>query len=303
MRWLRRASAKVLTANRRRSLAAHVSSLIGEGQPIFLDYPVTPTPRWGYGRPAHPHLVSVLETGRGDYERLLRDVLEMRASLGRISSHPDPGRPGEPAWQNPWIPPVDAALLYGMIALRRPGRYVEIGSGTSTAFARRAVTDGATGTHITSIDPAPRSHIDRLCDSIIRRRLEDVDLTVFDELGPGDMVFMDGSHRALTNSDATVFFLEVLPRLSAGLMVQIHDIFLPYDYPPAFSDRFYSEQYVLAAYLLAHQPPFDVLLPSSFVSVDDDLGRILDPLWESIGLASGGHGGSFWIETRGPLPG
>ncbi len=30
----------------------------------------------------------------------------------------------------------------------------------------------------------------------------------------------------------------------------VHDIFLPDDYPPEWADRYYSEQYLLAAWLL-----------------------------------------------------
>lgn len=230
----------------------------------------------------------------------MREVLSQRSLMAKISSRADPGRPHEPAWENPWLLPIDAAALYGVVATRKPKRYVEIGSGTSTAFARKAARDSGAGTHITSIDPAPRSHVDRLCDSIIRRRLEDVDLGLFDQLGRGDVVFMDGSHRVFTNSDATVFLLEVLPRLRPGLLVHVHDVFLPYDYPPDWSDRFYSEQYLLAAYLLSHRSPFKVLFPSSFVSRDNGLRMVLAPLWESIGINAHGQGGSFWVETARP---
>jgi hypothetical protein len=99
---------------------------------------------------------------------------------------------------------------------------------------RRRARDprGGLETSITSVDPEPRREVDALCQHTIRRPLEEVDVAVFDNLQPGDIVFMDGSHRVFTNSDSTVFFLDILPRLGDGVVVGIHDIFLPFDYPP-----------------------------------------------------------------------
>ncbi len=135
----------------------------------------------------------------------------------------------------------------------RPKRFVEVGSGDSTRSAsrRRSIRDHSLPTLITSIDPTPRAEIDKLCDFVIRKPLEEVELDVFDELGPGDFLFIDGSHRSFSNSDVTVAFLDVLPRLRAGVVVHFHDIFWPYDYPPEWADRYYSEQY-----LLRLLPPF-----------------------------------------------
>lgn len=63
-------------------------------------------------------------------------------------------------------------------------------------------------------------------------------------------MFFDGSHRCFQNSDVTAFFLDVMPRLPSGILIGIHDILWPQDYPPGWKDRYYSEQYVLGAYLL-----------------------------------------------------
>jgi hypothetical protein len=57
--------------------------------------------------------------------------------------------------------------LYSFIVDRRPERYVEVGSGHSTRFARRAINDAQTGTRITSIDPAPRAEVEPLCEMCI----------------------------------------------------------------------------------------------------------------------------------------
>src|ERR1700733_3021445 len=103
-----------------------------------------------------------------------------------------------------------------MLVRSAPARYMEIGSGYSTRFARHAIQTVGLSTVIASLDPKPRAGIDALCDTVIRRRLEEADLAVFDQLEAGDILFFDGTHRALTNSDVTVFFLELLPRLKPG---------------------------------------------------------------------------------------
>jgi hypothetical protein len=82
-------------------------------------------------------------------------------------------------------------------------------------------------TSITSIDPEPRTDINSLCDRVVRKWLEDCDLSLFDQLEPGDFLFFDGSHRVLTNSHTTVLYLEVIPRIKAGVIIHVHDIHLP----------------------------------------------------------------------------
>ena len=74
------------------------------------------------------------------------------------------------------------------------------------------------------------------------------------------MLFIDSSHRSFTNSDVTAFYLDILPRLKSGVLIHIHDVFLPYDYPPEWSDRFYNEQYLLACVLLTRNPAYEIQL-------------------------------------------
>ncbi|HNF38076.1 MAG TPA: class I SAM-dependent methyltransferase, partial [Chitinophagaceae bacterium] len=156
--------------------------------------------------------------------------------------------------------------LYAMLAKFRPARYVEVGSGNSTKVAAKAKKEQGLPTEIISIDPYPRAEIDHLADRIVRQPFEDTDFTFLFDLQPGDILFIDNSHRILPNSDAMVFFLEVLPRLPKGVVVHIHDIYLPYDYPQFMCDRFYSEQYGLAMFLLADPVRYKTILPNYFIS-------------------------------------
>jgi methyltransferase family protein len=271
---------------------------IGRRQLVALDYKVNPMPRHGYGRGRHPEMEVLLAQNRERYRTELRQIVSRRDALAGISLY-EPNRAGIPYWMNPWLSGLDAASLYATVTNLAPRTYLEIGSGMSTKFARAAVDDSQLRTRIVSIDPFPRAEIDALCDEAIRQSLESSDLAPFAELKSGDIVFMDGSHRAFTNSDVTVFFLEVLPRLPAGVRVHVHDIFLPFDYPPAWSDRFYSEQYLLAAALLAGASRWDVVLPVAFVASDKELSGLASELWVDprlAGVPTGG--GSFWFETR-----
>ncbi|HNA64026.1 MAG TPA: hypothetical protein PKZ51_04845, partial [Saprospiraceae bacterium] len=84
-----------------------------------------------------------------------------------------------------------------------------------------------------------------MADKIIRHPLENIDFDVVSALNENDILFVDNSHRILPNSDSMVFFLEVLPKLKKGVIVHLHDIYLPYDYPQFMCNRFYSEQYGL----------------------------------------------------------
>jgi len=267
-------------------------------QTVFLEYPVKQEPRYGYGKPPHPKLYELINRNREVYKQNLQSFLNYRDDFIRIKLQASPGST-EPAWQNGYLPGLDAVALYALLCMNRSRRYVEVGSGNSTKFVRRAIIDHGLPTTITSIDPQPRVGIDSLCDTVIRRPLEDVELGIFDQLERGDVLFVDGSHRVFMNSDVTVIFLDVLPRLKPGVLVQIHDICLPIDYPPLFIDRYYSEQYLLAAYLLAEGTRFDTLLPNAFISDDKELKSILWPLWKSPELEGiERHGGSYWIVMR-----
>jgi hypothetical protein len=257
----------------------------------------TPEPRYGYDRPPHPELFELIAAGRDDYRRRLEGFAKYRDNALAIPLWA-PIDPSDPTWSNGWFQGLDALALYCFLADKRPARYVEVGSGNSTKFARRAIADHGLSTVVTSIDPEPRADVDRLCDRVVRSRLEDADLTLFADVAPGDIVFIDGSHQCLENSDVTVFFLEVLPRLPGGVLVQLHDIFLPWDYPPQMADRLYSEQYVLATWLLAQTRPPEIVLPCFFISVEPSLHHAVDWLWDSFvwsGAASNGL--SFWFRT------
>jgi hypothetical protein len=271
-------------------------------QPIFLDHPIEATPRFGYGKPPHPELSAILAQNRSAYRELLTGFLRYSSELKTIPLRSGTS-PLEPFWLNEWYSGIDLVAFYSLIASNNPRQLIEVGSGQSTKIARRAIKAHELQTKITSIDPQPRAEIDQLCDVIVRKKLEDCDLDIFKQLDAGDLFFFDGSHRTFMNSDVTVFFLEILPRLKPGVLVHIHDIFLPDDYVPWWRQRFYphrywSEQYVLAASLLAGHKNYEVVLPNHYVNSEPELATLLDPLWSAPELAGvSRNGSSFWIRT------
>lgn len=176
--------------------------------------------------------------------------------------------PEWPYWDNGWIAPLDLISLAGLVYQNRPKTYLEVGSGISTKIVRRAVEHFRLPTRIISLDPQPRSEIDALCDETIRAPLEDADLAPFAALEAGDVLFVDNSHRSFPNSDVTVFFSEILPRIKPGVFWSLHDIFLPYDYPDAWNvqnGRYYNEQYMLLAYLLGGAVCDLPVLPNAYL--------------------------------------
>jgi hypothetical protein len=181
---------------------------------------------------------------------------------------------------------------------RRPPTYLEVGAGHSTRFARRAIERHGLATRIVSIDPSPRAALDGLTDVHLQTPLEDADLSVFEQLTADDLLLLDGSHRVFTNSDVTVAFCEILPRLPKGLLVYIDDVFLPWDYPPQLSGLWWSEQYLLAAWLLAGDR-LEVTLPNFWISTQPELHRLLAPLWDRFTWAAvPTNGTGFWLTIR-----
>ena len=282
---------------------ANMNYLLLKGHyPILLDYPLNPISRYGFANPPHSKLYEIINKNRVEYKSILKEFLKLKGSFWNIPAKESPNFE-KPYWLNGWIPGLDAVSLYSFLCMNNPRKYYEIGSGNSTKFARKAISDYNLQTKITSIDPHPRTEINSICDTIIRLPLEQVDLSIFYELKAKDILFIDGSHRCFMNSDVTVSFLDILPNLSADVLVGFHDILLPYDYPPEWREYYFSEQYLLAVSLLAGHHKFDIVLPSFFVSKDSELNDVLNPIWENpqieiVKKHGWSHGWSFWIQTK-----
>jgi len=279
----------------------HLRKLLGLKRPepkqikrvLAKVYPFTPSPRAFEKSGAGRLLVSLFEQRRESLlalcDEIARDA-EFHKDIPRKTKSAD-----TPHWNNGYLPAFDGMLLYTQLRLLNPKTYVEIGSGNSTKFARRAIRDHGLRTKIISIDPTPRAEIDTLCDTIIRAPFQEVGEKIIEQLSPGDMLFQDGSHHIFTNTDATVFFTEVMPLLPAGVTYGIHDIFLPLDYPKQWYRRFYNEQYLWAAHVLARGPD-EIICPAYWVSHDPEMRQRFAEAFKLPELSgSEPNGTSFWM--------
>jgi hypothetical protein len=132
--------------------------------------------------------------------------------------------------------------------------------------------------------------------TLIERRVQDVSLSTFDRLESGDFLFIDSSHVLKIGGDVSHLLLEVLPKLKPGVIVHLHDIFLPRQLPKEWvvdQQRFWSEQDLLQAFL-AFNGAFEVLLSNAYLQLRHEaVLREVFPRSEWWG------GGSFWIRRRG----
>ncbi|MBU7579422.1 MAG: class I SAM-dependent methyltransferase [Porphyrobacter sp.] len=151
----------------------------------------------------------------------------------------------------------DADSLYAMIRHYKPQRLFEIGSGNSSrvanqAIARNKAEDAAYACRHVCVEPYEMPWLEQLGPQIIRQRVQDVDLTLFDELQAGDILFVDSSHVIRPFGDVLVEFQQIIPRLAPGVIVHVHDIFTPRDYPEKWlrNDRLlWNEQYLMEVLL------------------------------------------------------
>jgi predicted O-methyltransferase YrrM len=252
-------------------------------QAIVLEYPVHPRCRYLPGESAHSELWQWFDRQRSACRSLIDLIASQRHALERIPATSQ--ERNEPEWRNGFFSVLDGMALYSLVVTRKPQRIIEVGSGYSTKFAARAIRDGSLSTTITSIDPEPRADVDELCHRVERHRLEDTDQRLFAELQPGDFLLVDSSHRVFTNSDVTTLFLEIIPRLTKGVVLHLHDIFLPWDYPQEWSNRYYSEQYLLAYGLLTAPDRFELIGSNVFVSFDSDLRAMAGAVFANSPLA------------------
>ena len=164
---------------------------------------------------------------------------------------------------------VDALVLYCMVRHLKPNQVLEIGSGYSTRISAQAALKNG-NTQLTAIEPYPDSILQAGLPgltSLIVQKIEQVDLSQFESLRENDILFIDTSHVVKTGGDVNYLFLEVLPRLAHGVVVHVHDVFLPQDYPLWWiTERtlFWSEQYLLQAFL-AQNTDFQIMFANNYL--------------------------------------
>lgn len=201
-------------------------------------------------------------------------------------------------FDNPHFSYADASALFCVISYFRPRTLIEIGSGFSTCVIldTNRVCLGSQ-IQVISIEPHAkllRSLIAKSHDSptIIESKLQDTELEVFDQLSAGDILFVDSTHICKAGSDVNYIIFEILPRIKSGVIIQIHDIHLAFEYPDVWlrEGRAWNEAYLLRAFL-EYNDHFRILLFLSHMqNAHEEWFR------QNMPLTLLKKGGSFWME-------
>lgn len=188
-------------------------------------------------------------------------------------------RPYEYYVNNEWFESVDGEILYCMIRHYKPKKIFEIGSGYSTCLSAQAVlknreeNDGYE-CELIAIEPHPNDILKAGfpgLSKLIPKEAQEIPLSKFKKLKENDILFIDSSHVLKIGSDVQYEFLEILPRLNKGVIVHVHDIFLPAEYPKRYVLKnylFWNEQRLLQAFL-SFNNAFEVLWASSYMHLKD----------------------------------
>ena len=202
---------------------------------------------------------------------------------------------------------TDALVAYCMVRQFQPQLIIEIGSGLSSVLLAQAAARND-GSDLICIEPFPREFVRKGFPglrSLIEKKVQDMDLEFFSQLESSDLLFIDSSHAVKIGGDVNYLFLEVLPRLKPGVIVHVHDIFLPFEYRRDWvmdEFRFWSEQYLLQAFLTFNSE-FEVLMANRYLAHRylDDLKAAFPSLEELQATVSNSvrwGGGSFWMRRK-----
>ncbi len=170
---------------------------------------------------------------------------------------------------NPFFGSVDAEILYCMIRHFKPRRIIEVGSGYSSRVAAKAILKNREENQrgecsLTAIEPFPDATLRRGfpgLSKLVTKRVQDIPLSEFTSLAENDILFLDSSHVLAVGSDVQYEYLTILPKLNPGVLIHVHDVFLPMEYPRTWvlgMHRFWHEQYLLHAFLM-HNHRFEIL--------------------------------------------
>jgi predicted O-methyltransferase YrrM len=165
-------------------------------------------------------------------------------------------------------------FLYAMLLMTKPKMVVEIGSGFSSAMMLDTAEYKMKGfePRFTFIDPE-MTRIkqllrpdDRERCTLINDMVQNVSLDIFSDLKPGDILFIDSSHVAKTGSDVLMIYNEIIPELPPGILIHIHDIYWPFEYPASWRQKrwAWNEVYLVRA-LLQNNSKLSIELFASYM--------------------------------------
>ncbi len=277
---------------RRRRLWFGLLTVLGFAERgFFIPYRYAATLPPAGERPPYPAAEARLRARHDEFLKVLGWIGEFAVDLARIGDDPAPA----PRWTQSWFPALDAALAYTLVRKLAPHRIVEVGAGHSTRFLARAVADGGLGTRITALDPAPRAALAGLDIELQRTTLQQAGLEPFAGLAAGDFLMIDSSHILMPGSDVDFLLGRVLPSLPAGVLVHVHDVFLPDDYPAQWAWRGYNEQLGILPLIL--EGGWETVFASRYVATRM-AGALAASAAGALPRPPGALDSSLWLKTR-----
>lgn len=242
-----------------------------------------------------PESIPGINLDRAKMTRTWRDLLPF---LEKIPFNENISEDFQYAFQNPNYSWGDGGILHSMILYHQPKRIIEIGCGWSSVCildTLRKYFDHKC--KATFIEPYPALLTNLICDvsapvHIVHSSVQNVSLNIFDELEAGDILFIDSTHVLKTGSDVCFELFEVLPRIAPGVLVHIHDIFWPFEYPRDWAvdeNRSWNEVYAVRAYLTNNLDWEIVFFNDFFAKFEKDL---IESTWPSFLRNSGG---ALWL--------
>ena len=259
-------------------------------QPI-PDTQSLPETLWG-----EPRELVGIDMGEQAQLQLLRSFSKFRSEYERFPTEPTE-KHDRFYIGNGLFDGVDALVAYCVIRRFQPRLVIEVGSGFSSLVMGRAAAENGNAPLI-CIEPFPREFLREGfpgLQSLVEKNVQQIDLELFSQLNPGDILFIDSSHTVKIGGDVNYLFLEVLPRLKPGVIVHVHDVFLPFEYRRDWvldEFRFWTEQYLLQSFLTFNSE-FEVLMANYYLSHyhQDQLQAVFPDLPRWIG-------GSFWMRRK-----
>lgn len=196
---------------------------------------------------------------------------------------------------NGYYPTPDAEIYASMIIDYKPARILEIGGGYSTLIARKIISEANINCSIEVIDPYPRADIEHAADKAVKKYVEDVS---FQEMNitQDTLLFIDSSHICRSSGDIPYLYCNILPILPSGVLVHVHDIFLPYDYPLIYKKWLYNEQYILQG-MLSYSQRYEILLSTHYLTRMYP-GEMQATFGQIVGENSRFYGASFWLRVK-----
>lgn len=246
--------------------------------------------RGAFTKPVYPVPKCFLSS---QHERILSSL---QGFTGTFDSLADASRNAvEFEFGNHYFSSPDAEVLYAVVRTFCPATIVELGCGNSTRIARLAIRDGALPTRLHCVDPFPRRDVVAYADELKRVPVEESDIVhTVAKLCPDDILFIDTSHDVRPANDCAYIYGVLLPAIPTGVIVHIHDVFLPFDYPVrlAFGDGATWGEQTIVSVMLQDTDAWEAIWPGYY------LQRTLPNFARHFPHLKDGSAQSLWLRKR-----